>query len=770
MNAIAAHTATQGLPLAAWLDLIDTVYPAHGAIVVGAGTGNGAWVQWLRHRQKQHVWLIEADESQCRHLLHHVPAGGDWTVRCGVVSDTPQPVTFYRASNPAESGLIPPQCLRALWPHLAETAVLESADTSTLNDLLPEAGQHLNWLFIDCLPAGRILQGASDTLDQLDVICVRVIANGYAQEVDETAQQAQVDTHLRARGFVCAQAQSERHPGLVQALYVRDPAVWRRQLAKRTREIDALAEQLHGLQRDKAELAEQVSQAQALAQERAQAIEAANATLQQLRSEKAALGDRLAQLEQQLAALAQARDEQAQQRQAAEQRLAEQRREIEAIKEELAKKATADQVLPSGLFSLPCHFDGVSMALYFNSAHPEWLRVEGDLVQYAAQSGVPLYLLSGEDGDFNVPPRSPQLPVEAGSAYQLSGRIAHAGGSRPQIWLFQYDGVKKLDSSSISVDETGYFRFSFQTLATTRSVAIGLRLADQGRILRSHSFVRLVEQGRVVAVEDAVRRLQDLEKLQRREMENAVRQIESFIRLQHYLGPDVLVPEVHHWPVSPDFGVLLIELVESHDYDAVIEFGSGTSTLLLAKALQRFAARQNRKGPAPLLSFDHLEHYQKKTQDLLARAGLNTDAQVVLAPLTPWQDDDGLEFAYYACEEPLNALKKRLPSQRTPRILIVVDGPPASTGAQARYPAMPMILSVLGASCHFDFLMDDYLRADEQAIIKRWEELLTKGQLAYKRTEFNHFEKKACLLEVSAADVKPQPSKKRKPSVALQKR
>ena len=335
MNALAVNTAAQVLPLAAWLEVIDTLYPAHGAIVVGAGTGNGVWVQWLRRHQKPHVWLVEADESQCRHLLHHVPDDGNWTVRCNVVADTPQPVIFYRASNPAESGLIPPQHLHALWPHLAETAVLESANAATLNDLLTEAGQHLNWLFVDCLPAGRILQGAGDTLDQLNVICVRVIANGYAQDVDKYAQQTHVDTYLRARGFVCAQAQSERHPGLVQAIYVRDPAAWRGQLAERGREIEALAEQLQGLQRDKAALAEQVAQAQALAQERAQAIEAANVALQQLQSEKAALDGQLAQIEQQVAALAQARDEQAQRRQAAEQGLAERQREIEAMAEQL---------------------------------------------------------------------------------------------------------------------------------------------------------------------------------------------------------------------------------------------------------------------------------------------------------------------------------------------------------------------------------------------------------------------------------------------------
>ncbi|MCK7579982.1 MAG: hypothetical protein MZV65_32785 [Chromatiales bacterium] len=63
--------------------------------------------------------------------------------------------------------------------------------------------------------------------------------------------------------------------------------------------------------------------------------------------------------------------------------------------------------------------------------------------------------------------------------------------------------------------------------------------------------------------------------------------------LQSYMGADFLMPEMHTWPISPDLGVLLIRLIESSDYDAVVEFGSGVSTVILAKALAKCVESAN---------------------------------------------------------------------------------------------------------------------------------------------------------------------------------
>lgn len=224
-----------------------------------------------------------------------------------------------------------------------------------------------------------------------------------------------------------------------------------------------------------------------------------------------------------------------------------------------------------------------------------------------------------------------------------------------------------------------------------------------------------------------------------------MKQIESCIRLQHYLGAETILPDMHNWPISPDFCVLLINLVEQNDYDAVIEFGSGTSTLIIAKALARVGQRQNAI-PSPLLSFDHLPEYGEKTEKLLKQAGLNESVNVTVAPLAPWSDGQ-LEYRYYDCDQALQAFKALVPD-RPLRLLVMVDGPPAATGRHARYPALPKVLAVFGDRSDIHFLLDDYLRAEEQEIAAAWLELLKQRGVEAKQMEFNNLEKKACMIEV----------------------
>ena len=45
----------------------------------------------------------------------------------------------------------------------------------------------------------------------------------------------------------------------------------------------------------------------------------------------------------------------------------------------------------------------------------------------------------------------------------------------------------------------------------------------------------------------------------------------------------------HGWPVSPDFALNQVRMIQSFKYDLIIEFGSGTSTLLSLRALEKSA-------------------------------------------------------------------------------------------------------------------------------------------------------------------------------------
>lgn len=240
----------------------------------------------------------------------------------------------------------------------------------------------------------------------------------------------------------------------------------------------------------------------------------------------------------------------------------------------------------------------------------------------------------------------------------------------------------------------------------------------------------------------------------KKEVGNAVKQLEAFANLQRYFGEGELVPELHGWPISADFGVLLVEIIEASDLDIVIEFGSGTSTVLLAKAIATRALRSPGAAPVVQVAFEHLLEYHSKTRSALEKSGLADRVILEHAPLRSWMSSRGEQFQYYTCERTIESIVDKLPG-RSPKILIVVDGPPASSGKCARYPAVPIVISRFPTS-ELIILLDDHARPDEQRIAEMWiEDLHANGRLF--EVSKPAMEKGAILLSVrgdaSAIDV-----------------
>lgn len=541
----------QALPWPAWLDVLSAVFPPRGTVVVGAGAGNGPWVQWLRSRRASPVWLVEGDEAQYQHLLRHLPEGCDWAPRRDVVAQVPARTTFHRASNPAEHGLVPPERLRTLWPHLAEEGVVEVEAPVTLEALLAEAGDEANWLVLDCLPAAQLLQGGAPRLGQLDVALVRVAA-GEDAGLDRAAHHDAVDELLEAAGLVCVHTRSERHPALAHALYVRE---------------------LTGLQ---AQLAEARSQA-------AKGRQKVNELTHSLHTARQALDE--------------------------------------------AKQ---------------------SHALALQQAQADASRREAELRQ------------------------------------------------QQEAWHQEKAELeKRLESSDAKLDKWGK------------------------------------------SVESSIQR----------EVANAVKQIEAFATLQGYLASGDLMPAFHGWPVSPDFALLVIELLEHNRFDAVIEFGSGSSTLLVARALAHLARKHPEHRRPIQVAFEHLEEFHAGTANLLERAGLRDEVMLVLAPLKPMTLASGEVFNYYDPGDALADVAQRLAHVTAPRILAIVDGPPESTGPLARYPVLELLLDAFPRQ-EGSYLLDDYRRRGEQETALRWEQLIKGRGFEYERTIFE-LEKMAYLLKIS---------------------
>lgn len=205
-----------------------------------------------------------------------------------------------------------------------------------------------------------------------------------------------------------------------------------------------------------------------------------------------------------------------------------------------------------------------------------------------------------------------------------------------------------------------------------------------------------------------------------RELSNAVRQIEAFVSIQNYLSTgEGSLAQFHGWPISPDLGLFLIERIRERRHDLIIEFGSGTSTALFARAVQiaRRGAGVAEALPKPICSFEHDLAYLSKTRNLVEAHGLLDQVTLAHAPLIDWQDETG-NYLYYDCESALVEIARILHGSMK-RLLVLVDGPPGSTSTNARYPAVPMLFKHLGRH-EIDLVLDDANRREEIAVIELW--------------------------------------------------
>ena len=240
--------------------------------------------------------------------------------------------------------------------------------------------------------------------------------------------------------------------------------------------------------------------------------------------------------------------------------------------------------------------------------------------------------------------------------------------------------------------------------------------------------------------------LQQLRQQIKADVTNATSQIEAYLNLHSMLSGGFELPPMHGWPVSPDFALLLVRQVQHNHYDLIIEFGSGTSTVLIAEALRKktpHASRQSR-----YVVFEHLESYFDQTHAQLKQRQLDPVLQLHLTPLESYEATDGHIYPYYDC----NSVLVRCASDLTQgsRVLVLVDGPPASTGEHARWPAFEVVTAALASvniDLRIDFLLDDYIRQDEKEVANSWEQIAIDKSWAYVATRYR-LEKDAYLMQL----------------------
>jgi predicted O-methyltransferase YrrM len=182
--------------------------------------------------------------------------------------------------------------------------------------------------------------------------------------------------------------------------------------------------------------------------------------------------------------------------------------------------------------------------------------------------------------------------------------------------------------------------------------------------------------------------------------ERQTSEVEALLQLYQGFQPRAPMPPSGHWALSATGLLELMFLLNTKRPKVVLEFGSGTSSVWMAYALERIGGR--------LVSVDHDRGYAGRTRRLLSAHGLASVAEVRDAPLCSLTiDGEGFRWYDVAAFEDVGDID-----------FLMVDGPPGSLGHDARYPALRVLEQRLSPSA--TIVLDDADRSDEQDIIKRW--------------------------------------------------
>lgn len=198
--------------------------------------------------------------------------------------------------------------------------------------------------------------------------------------------------------------------------------------------------------------------------------------------------------------------------------------------------------------------------------------------------------------------------------------------------------------------------------------------------------------------------LRHLENQADEEKKNALvhsKQTEASIWLASLLKVRQPLPFMRGMAISPDFAILLLSTILKYKPQVIVELGCGTSTLLSSYALEQLGSGQ-------VVSIDHDAKFAAICRNQLRDHRLSDWAAIYDCPLVP-QQVDNVSYQYYDLS--------RVPLPERIDVL-VVDGPPMWIQKEARYPALPLLMSRLGPSAVV--LVDDAGRPDELSIVDRW--------------------------------------------------
>lgn len=541
------------------LTLLHTLYPAQGLVYVGAG--NGDFLEQVILPPAPALLAIEADEALYTQLAAKIEQHPQGQALHQLVGGQDEAVPFYRHSSPKENSLLSATLLMPLWKNLRLREAI-TTPAQTLHNILASAREgspRYNWLTLACLPALPLLQGLGPTLQQFDVLQVRVALTDDAALAEAGASRPAVDAWLQTQGFKPLLVQEETHAQLASVFYARD---WKTQAAQTSQAL-TLAHQrkIEAFQQEKAALTQACDVQSKLATER-------QAQLEALGKEKAELVAVRDALSQEKSALMQAHEQQ-----------------INLVAEHQTKIEILDKEKTTLI-----HQSDVNNQIINNLE--EKIKI----------------LIEKKNNALLI---DKELSQEMASLKSILNEEAFKADKNFQIHLDEIKKLKKFIADNV-----------------------------------------------------------------KKEVANSAKQLGSFINLQEYIETGKLKEidiEVNGWPASTDFLLHLVKQLEKNEYDAVIELGSGTSTLVIAQTLAHQSKNNKKNKATSFISFDHLEKYYQATLARLQAMRLTSKVHLIHAPLADYIAPDGNTYSYYSCQKHLSALAEKF--VHSPRLLVVVDGP-----------------------------------------------------------------------------------------------
>ncbi|MEO8773219.1 MAG: hypothetical protein ABI371_02710 [Gelidibacter sp.] len=167
------------------------------------------------------------------------------------------------------------------------------------------------------------------------------------------------------------------------------------------------------------------------------------------------------------------------------------------------------------------------------------------------------------------------------------------------------------------------------------------------------------------------------------------------------------------WAMSPSTIAHVLNDIIVNDRKSIIEFGSGASTLYIAKLLK------SNKIEASFFSVESNSDWADKIKKQLELLDLSSYVTIINAPIKSIDTSFALgeQKVWYAIET-LNDSLKTAPYFD----LVLVDGPFGGLTFNSRFSAIPYLKDKLAKT--YAVFLDDIDRDDEKDILKNWEDIL----------------------------------------------